>query len=468
MPRLLAYRRIVAGICCLSVCGVFTPSARARPTPTARAEAREVMDMFHEEMQTAALRLRWQGEPLTEDTLYAAALTGLTWEPAWGKEHLFSLAWGDHSKIPVLNRHGDRKARMEEVNRLYAAHDYGRVVEAATAAFSLDEIGCDAELKEAVGSSLLETGQPERAFSVLSAPFDPTPARANPAEDDRRFRAAALEAAQRAAPDLRKEAIPFALSLLLAPGDAAAPVNTEALDYLEKAGVDVDRVLLGILQAPERLRGLPAYAYAAADLLSARASRRLLPFLLHLADSDDAYLRSRAVVGLGRLTYRPEPGDPPGWADRLFLTAPRPITLSAGERRLIDREIREALETDNCRLRAAGALALALTGDADSIPTLQKLAKDRAYVLSAPEGEKSRVRRIQYPVRMAAATGLARYGLHVETGGGDFAGAELDKAKRGGQDVTNDRRNLRRDIASQIVVCPMDAATAVPLLTARR
>jgi HEAT repeat protein len=463
-----AYGRIVVVILCLSVCSVTALPSLARSTPAARAEAREVLDMFHEEMQTAALRLRWQGEPLTEDTVYAAALTGLTWEPAWGKEHLFSLAWGDLSKVPMREKHADRQALVEEVKRLYAAHDYERVVEAATAGFSLDEIGCDVELKEAVGSSLLETGQPERAFSVLSAPFEPTPALYNPADADRRFRQAALEAAQRAAPGLRKEAITFALSLLLAPGDPASRVDTKALDYLEKAGVDVDRVLLGILQAPERLRGLPAYSYAAADLLSARASRRLLPFLLHLANSDDAYLRSRAVVALGRLAYRTQPGDPPGWADSLFMTTPRQIELSAGERRLIDREIREAIETDNFRLRAAGAFALALTGDADSVPLLQKLAKDRAYVLSAPEGEKSRVRRIQFPVRMAAATGLARCGLHVETGGGDFAGAELEKAKRGGQDVTNDLRNLRRDIASQIVVCPMDATTVVPLQTARR
>ena len=44
-----------------------------------------------------------------------------------------------------------------------------------------------------------------------------------------------------------------------------------ALDILDAQGVEIDRVLLGILSAPERLRGLPAYAYAAADLLTYRA-----------------------------------------------------------------------------------------------------------------------------------------------------------------------------------------------------
>ena len=142
--------------------------------------------------------------------------------------------------------------------------------------------------------------------------------------------------------------------------------------------------------------------------------------------------------------------------------------LSAGERKLIDREIREALGMDNFRLKSSAALAIGLIGERESLPTLQRLMKDRAYVLSAPEGEKSKLRRIQFPVRMAAAAGLARFGLRVETGSGDFAGRDLDNARRDGQDVTNDRRNLRRDVASRIVLSPIDAATAVPLTPLRR
>ena len=69
---------------------------------------------------------------------------------------------------------------------------------------------------------------------------------------------------------------------------------------------------------------------------------------------------------------------------------------------------------------------------------------------------------------MAASAALARYGVTVEAGGGELQGKELDLAKRGGQDVTNDRRSLRREIASQIVVSPIDVATAAPMDTLRR
>jgi hypothetical protein len=42
----------------------------------------------------------------------------------------------------------------------------------------------------------------------------------------------------------------------------------------------------------------------------------------------------------------------------------------------------------------------------------------------------------------------------------DFTDAKLEKAEHGDQDVTNDRRNVRFDIASQIVVCSMNAANS--------
>jgi hypothetical protein len=133
-----------------------------------------------------------------------------------------------------------------------------------------------------------------------------------------------------------------------------------------------------------------------------------------------------------------------------------------GERKLIAKEIREAADSDRYRLRVAAAQAAALVADDESLPLLQKLAKDRAYTLSPAERDKRAPRRLVFPVREAAAAGLARYGIQVDPGGGEFAGKALDKARRGGDDQTNDRRNLRRDAACQIAITPLDSTTAPP------
>src|SRR6185295_3684971 len=115
-----------------------------------------------------------------------------------------------------------------------------------------------------------------------------------------------------------RTAIAYALSLLLEPGTDPPTLHQEALRFLVQQGVEIERVMLGILQAPDRLRGLPRYVYAAADILAVRAVPRLLPFLMHLAQSDDVYLRSRAVMGLGVLAYRARAADPPDWARDLL------------------------------------------------------------------------------------------------------------------------------------------------------
>src|SRR6185369_10667377 len=102
------------------------------------------------------------------------------------------------------------------------------------------------------------------------------------------------------------------------------------------------------------------------------------------------------------------------------------------------------------------ALALALIGEDEVVPLLQKLAKDRSYTLSTlPSAPvNARFRRLQFPVRMAASAALARYGVPADAGDGDLEGKVLDAAKRGGQDETNDRRSLRRDTVSQIFISP--------------
>lgn len=457
----------------LGLLALLLASAPARGLAPASSPAKtsgrnDVTRLFRDEMQQAAAKIKWRGERLSEETVYALALTGASWETAWGKDHLFSLAWGDCRKLAANKRSRKGEERtLGELRQLYSARNYTRTVSLASASFSLEEIGCDPNLKESVGRSFLAMGQPERAFPIFAAPFE-APSRQPVEETDainRRFREAAFEAAQRA--ELPKEAIAFGLSLLLEPGDSDA-LNREMLRWLEDAGVDIEQVALGILQAPRSLRGLSAYEYAAADLLVYRAQPRLLPFFLHLANSDDVYLRSRALLGAGILSYRARSGDPPGWAEGLILRTPREYSVSAGERKLIEQELREAVSSDKYRLRAAAALALALIGEDDSLPILQKLAKDRAYLLSEPEGtNRNALRRIAFPVREAATAGLARFGLAAETGGGVFAGKALEQAKRGGQDVTNDRRDLRRDVVSQLLIFPLDISIASPHVSRR-
>jgi hypothetical protein len=421
--------------------------------------------LFRDEIQRAPAKLKWHGERLSDDTLYAAALTGASWELAWGREPMFSLAWGDFRKSPALARQEAQNyiALVHDVQRLYEQMQYRQAVQKALASFTLDQIGCDAFLKEPVGMSFMALGQPEQAFPIFAAPFEPPHTAVSVALLNRRFREAALDAAQHAG--LTREAVAFALSLLLDPGSDEQQVHMPALAFLEAQGVEVDRVLLGVLGAPEHLPRLPAYAYAAADLLTYRVSPRLIPVLLHLANSDDVHLRSRALLGLGIVAYQARPEDPADWAPKVALTPLREYGLSAAQRKMIEKELREGVASDKYRVRASAALAIALAAPDDAEALLQKLAKDRDYVLSTPPGApaNTRVRRIEYPVRLAAAAALARFGVKTDPAGGDLDGKALDVARRGGQDCTNDHRNLRKDMASQIAVSPLDPYITGPV-----
>jgi len=418
--------------------------------------------LFGEEMKSAISKLKWHGERLTEDTIYAVALTGASWEPAWDKEQMFSLAWGESRKIPALKKRGmrDKVTLIDEIRSLYVSREYRRAVDAATLYYSLDEIGCDVNLKEYVGASLMALGQPEQAFPVYSAPYEPPASEPKTSEHNRTFREAALDAAIRAG--LKKEAVAFSLSLLLEPDREGSRPDEKQIAYLERQGVDIDRVLLGVLQAPERLRGIPTYYYAASDLLAYRASPRVLPMLLQLADSSDVYLRSRALIGLGLAAYQAGNGDK-NWSQGIVFSTPQQFGISSGERRLVDKDIRAGAGSDRYRIRASAALAMGLIGDPDYTPVLQKLSKDRAYVLIDEEGERSKSRRIYYPVRMAASAALQRFSVTADAGNrGLLTGRELDRAKHGGVDETKDRRNLRREIPSTIWISPIDVATLFP------
>ncbi len=463
LPRrrsFLFLRVCLLGIGCF---GPLTPRLPASPLQTQPPDrkVREVTALFRDELAQAGQKVRWRGERLSDDTLYALAVTGISWEISWNREHAFSLAWGEYSRAPRLNGQSGKNdmEAIASVQRAYERKDYRRVVDTAAAHFTLEQIGCEPTLKDAVGRSLMAMGQPEQAFPVFAAPFTPGFSVVETARANRRFREAALDAAQHAG--LRREIVAFSLSLLLEPGLEAPHVDAERIKTLENMGVDIDRILLGILQSPTKLRGLPAYTYVAADLLAYRASPRLLPFLARLADNQDVYLRSRAIIGLGILAYRARPDDPSDWSRRVLDLPLRENSVSASERKLIDREVKEALDSDHYRLRIAGIVALTLIGENDSLARLQRLAKDRTYILSPHNGERDNTRRLFFPVETAAATGLARFGTKVEVGGGELSGKDLDKQKRGGGDATNDRRNLRRDIVSQLALFPFDVP--VPL-----
>ena len=445
-----------AAIWCMAPCP-------AEPAPHETNPA--INGLFREEMQNAAAKLKWRGERLSDDTLYAVALTGASWELAWGKDPMFSLAWGDWRKTSALTKSDNQNyiALVHDVQRLYEQKQYRQAVQTALRSFTLDQIGCDVFLKEPVGMSFMALGQPEQAFPIFAAPFEPPHSLASVSQLNRRFREAALGAAQHAG--LAREAIAFALSLLLDPGSDSPHIHTAALAALDSQGVDIDRVLLGILSAPERLRGLPQYAYAAADLLMYRVAPRLIPVLLHLANSDDVHLRSRALLGLGMVGYLARPEDPKDWASQVSMTPLREYGLSVAQHKMIEKELREGVNSDKYRVRAAAALAIALAAPEDAEAMLQKLARDRDYVLSTPPEApaNTRIRRIEYPVRLAAAAALARYGVKLDVRGGDLDGKALDHARRGGQDSTNDRRCLRKDAVSQIAVSPLDPYLTAPI-----
>ncbi|MCW3094820.1 MAG: hypothetical protein JWL77_438 [Chthonomonadaceae bacterium] len=434
------------------------PRSGASPlqVPASEMKNRDILTLFREEIGQAEQKMRWRGERLSDDTRYALAVTGISWEIAWNRDHPFSLAWGDYSRAPRLNGQSGKNDMefIEEVRRAYERRDYRRVVDTASAHFTLEQIGCEMTLKETVGKSLMAMGQSEQAFPVFAAPFAPGLSVVENARANRRFREEALEAARHAG--LKREVIAFSLSLLLEPGLDAPNVDTDRLKTLDTMGVDIDRIVLGVLQSPTRLRGLPAYTYVAADLLTYRASPRMLPVLARLAENDDIYLRSRAVTGLGILAYRMRPGEPADWQQRVIGVPLEETGVSASQRKLIDRAVKEAMNSDRYRLRIAGIVALTLIGDPDGIPMLQRLVRDRAYILTAPDGEHEKTRRLFFPVAAAAAAGLYRFGMKVEVNGGDLSGKDLEKEKRGGKDETTDRRNLRRDIVSQLALSPFD------------
>jgi hypothetical protein len=255
-----------------------------------------------------------------------------------------------------------------------------------------------------------------------------------------------------------KMAFPFALSLVLEPKEQHTTAWLAAYDYLSQYEEGFDQALIGVLQAPEKVPLLPRLQYAAADVLVYRAAPRHLLLLMALAESSDRYLRSRAIMGLGVICYRPRAGEnrTPCWVPaerpgfRLSLEGGRSerslraFSISTVQQRMVAERVHQAAKDKNYRVRAAAALALGLMGSEESLPLLEKLAKDRAYI-SYREGMGKEPQRIIFPVREQAVAALARFGQRMDAGGGVFSGKELRQATRGGQNVTNNFQDVRRD-----------------------
>jgi hypothetical protein len=186
-------------------------------------------------------------------------------------------------------------------------------------------------------------------------------------------------------------------------------------------------------------------------------------------------LRSRAVAALGIVAYRkknPQETDPlPGLRVPL-----RENLLSATQQRLIQEVLHRAAEDKNYRVRAAAAFAFALAGDESDVPLLEKLAKDRTYLLTAvgaegaAKGGERGAHRIVFPVRAQALLALARLGKassvpvpgkrrpnteplddpSQEIEGRVLQGKALHEAERGGNSQTGDYGDVRKDQASRV------------------
>ena len=238
----------------------------------------------------------------------------------------------------------------------------------------------------------------------------------------------------------------FAFSLAVQPGNGETDDWRSAYEHVSRYGEGLDRVLVGVLGADERIPLLAGLQYSAADLLVWRTDAAHIPVYLAMAQSKDSYVRSRGIAALGLASYTTIPGKPPSLAG--LLVAPREMAVSATQRAIFHDIIERAASDASYRVRAASAMALGLAGSDGALERLQRMAKDRAYVSFA--GRSRQARQIVYPVRSTAAAALTRLGLRAIATGGELSGRDLRDATRGGRDVTRDTRGMRRDRSSTV------------------
>jgi hypothetical protein len=244
-----------------------------------------------------------------------------------------------------------------------------------------------------------------------------------------------------------KSAFSFALSLALDPPEGDHAAWASAYQVVAAYDDGLDRVIVGILSAPDRVPFLPKLSYAAADLLVLRAGTKHIPLYLALAKSGDSYLRSRGVAGLGIVACTEKNaglGPVPG------LRIPiRVNPVSEAQRGMFLDVIERAAGDRSYRVRGAAALAIGLAGGDQARTELVRLSRDRAY-LRYPGSSRSSYR-VVFPVRATAEVMLMRLGVSVERSGGEFSERALRGVTRGCRDVTHDMSGMRRDRISRII-----------------
>ncbi len=416
-----------------------------------QANAEEsVTTLFGADLRNAAKELHYGGL-LSDESVYAYTVTGASWENAWGKNQLFWMGWLPRWKFSLRGKK-QLQARADVKNYL-VQHDYSQAFQLLSG-FTQQQIAADPVLKEAAARQLLQQGEASRALSVLASAYHtmhkPDEAR------DYRLRRLAFRAARLSGDE--KQAIAFGLSLVLQPDPATHVPYSNALAYLVNRGVNLRRVALGILEAPNGLRNMSAYTYAAADVLVYRLTPSLLPLLFEMLKSGDTYLRSRALLYLGAMDYRPGSQNR-SWTKNILPVSLRDYGLSADQHALIMQTARRLLHDSNFRLRAAACLTLSFMGGEENHRLLETMANDPAYVLQKVKGHNEST--VVFPVRDAADAALTRWGENLQSGDGTYTRSQLSQLLRRGRNVTNDRSGIRGDLASVLAISPTDVALPV-------
>ncbi len=440
-------KRLILGASLSLLCA--TAALRA-----ARADNR-VNTLFAAELARAPQLLHYS-RPLSDYSIYALTVTGASWQHSWGPQTLFFMGWLNGGTNRLTGRNVNQQ--LKSVERALTDRDY-QSIPSLVSSFKTGQIAANPTLKLADGLALLRTGDPSGAFTVLSAPYH-TMGRPDP-ELDYRLRKLAYQAAVRAGHT--RHAISFALSLVLQPQPVTLPavprLPQDVVSFLHEQGVDLERVALGILETPTGLRHMDYYTYAAADLICLKPTPDLLPVLFSMLHTGDTYLRARAIVALGSVDYHPSPrGD--AWTRNILPGRRVNYGLSADQQNSIESTARQFLKDSNWRLRAAGCLALAFIGGDENHRLLDTMVNDRAYVLGPPD--RSGMRWLTFPVRVAADTALTRWQEQVTPGGGMVDRNELARETRGCSNVTGDTSGLRGTFASVIAVSPADTVLPKP------
>lgn len=243
-----------------------------------------------------------------------------------------------------------------------------------------------------------------------------------------------------------RQVFAFALSIVLDSPPNDQSVWHDAYRVVSSYGTELDRVLVGILGAGEKVPLLPLLGYAAADLVVSRPDTEHLPLYTALAASSDAYLRSRGVAGIAILACS-ERAAASGRLDGLDIPL-RAFPISAVQRGRLLALLEEASRDRSYRVRGAAALGLGLSGHERAREILQRLAQDRAYLLMP--GSTSATKRVLFPVRATAEAVLTLLGYPVRRSGGEFTARTVREVIRGGKDVTRDRSSMRRAATSPV------------------